>query len=318
MKIAFIFSGQGSQYIGMGKELYDNILVSREILDKANKLLDFDIKELMFNGNKEVLDITENTQPAILIMSIMAMKALEEKGIKPNVVSGLSLGEYSALIASKALSFEEAIPLIRKRGKLMQEAVPIGIGSMVAIMGLPLDKVNFAINKAKDIGVVEISNYNTNNQIVIGGEKLAVERAKEICLEIGAKRAIELKVSGPFHTSLLENASIKLREELNKIEFSKPEIKIISNVTADIIENKDEIKDILCKQIKSSVRWSESVDKMLNMGVDIFIELGPSRVLSGFIKEISREKGLKINIFNVEDIKSLNKTVEGIEVLNDC
>ena len=318
MKIAFIFSGQGSQYIGMGKELYDNILVSREILDKANKLLDFDIKELMFNGNKEVLDITENTQPAILIMSIMAMKALEEKGIKPNVVSGLSLGEYSALIASKALSFEEAIPLIRKRGKLMQEAVPIGIGSMVAIMGLPLDKVNFAINKAKDIGVVEISNYNTNNQIVIGGEKLAVERAKEICLEIGAKRAIELKVSGPFHTSLLENASIKLREELNKIEFSKPEIKIISNVTADTIENKDEIKDILCKQIKSSVRWSESVDKMLNMGVDIFIELGPSRVLSGFIKEISREKGLKINIFNVEDIKSLNKTIEGIEVLNGC
>ncbi len=318
MKIAFIFSGQGSQYIGMGKELYDNILVSREILDKANELLDFDIKELMFNGNKEVLDITENTQPAILIMSIMAMKALEEKGIKPNVVSGLSLGEYSALIASKALSFEEAIPLIRKRGKLMQEAVPVGIGSMVAIMGLPLDKVNFAINKAKDIGVVEISNYNTNNQIVIGGEKLAVERAKEICLEIGAKRAIELKVSGPFHTSLLENASIKLREELNKIEFSKPEIKIISNVTADTIENKDEIKDILCKQIKSSVRWSESVDKMLNMGVDIFIELGPSRVLSGFIKEISREKGLKINIFNVEDIKSLNKTIEGIEVLNGC
>ena len=318
MKIAFIFSGQGSQYIGMGKELYDNILVSREILDKANKLLDFDIKELMFNGNKEVLDITENTQPAILIMSIMAMKALEEKGIKPDVVSGLSLGEYSALIASKALSFEEAIPLIRKRGKLMQEAVPIGIGSMVAIMGLPLDKVNFAINKAKDIGVVEISNYNTNNQIVIGGEKLAVERAKEICLEIGAKRAIELKVSGPFHTSLLENASIKLREELNKIEFSKPEIKIISNVTADIIENKDEIKDILCKQIKSSVRWSESVDKMISMGVDTFIEFGPSRVLSGFIKEISREKGLKINIFNVEDIKSLNKTVEGIEVLNDC
>ena len=318
MKIAFIFSGQGSQYIGMGKELYDNILVSREILDKSKKLLDFDIKELMFNGNKEVLDITENTQPAILIMSIMAMKALEEKGIKLNVVSGLSLGEYSALIASKALSFEEAIPLIRKRGKLMQEAVPIGIGSMVAIMGLPLDKVNFAINKAKDIGVVEISIYNTNNQIVIGGEKLAVERAKEICLEIGAKRAIELKVSGPFHTSLLENASIKLREELNKIEFSKPEIKIISNVTADTIENKDEIKDILCKQIKSSVRWSESVDKMLNMGVDIFIELGPSRVLSGFIKEISREKGLKINIFNVEDIKSLNKTIEGIEVLNGC
>ncbi len=318
MKIAFIFSGQGSQYIGMGKELYDNILVSREILDKAKELLDFDIKELMFNGEKEVLDVTENTQPAILIMSIMSMKALEEKGIKPDIVSGLSLGEYSALISSKALSFEEAIPLIRKRGRLMQEAVPIGIGSMIAIMGLPLDKVNFAINKASDIGVVEISNYNTNNQIVIGGEKLAVEMAKEICLELGAKRAIELMVSGPFHTSLLESASIKLREELKKIEFRKPEIKVISNVTADIIQDKEAIKDILCKQLKSSVRWSESVDKMINMGVDTFIELGPGRILSGFIKEISREKGLKINIFNVEDIRSLNKTVEGIEVLNGC
>lgn len=316
MKIAFIFAGQGSQYIGMGKELYDNILISRETFDKARELLDFDIKELMFNGKKEELDITENTQPAILITSIMAMRAIEEIGIKPDVVAGLSLGEYSALVATNSLSFEKAIPLIRKRGRFMQEAVPIGVGSMDAIMGLPLDKVKFAISEASKFGVVEISNYNTNNQIVIGGEKLAVEKAKELCLEMGAKRAIELKVSGPFHTSLLESASAKLKEELDKIEFTKPEIKIISNVTADIIENKEEIKDILCNQIKSSVRWSESVDKMIDMGVDTFIEFGPGRVLSGFIKEISREKGLKLNIFNVEDMKSLKKTLEGIEVLN--
>ena len=317
MKIAFIFSGQGSQYIGMGKELYDNILVCRETLDKANKLLDFNIKELMFNGEKEKLDITENTQPAILITSIMAMKALEEKGIKADVVAGLSLGEYSALVAANSLSFQEAIPLIRKRGKFMQEAVPIGVGSMVAIIGLDLEKINLALNEARSIGVVEISNYNTNKQIVIGGEKLAVEKAKELCLNLGAKRAIELKVSGPFHTSLLESASINLREELNKIKFNKPETKIISNVTADIIEDKEYIKDILCEQVKSSVRWSESVERMLNMGIDTFIELGPSRVLSGFIKEITREKGLKVSIFNVEDLKSLNKTLEGIEVLND-
>ncbi|MGN0027171.1 MAG: ACP S-malonyltransferase, partial [Clostridium sp.] len=253
-----------------------------------------------------------------LVTSIMAMRALEEKGVKPDVVAGLSLGEYSALIAAKSLTFEDAIPLIRKRGKFMQDAVPIGKGSMIAVIGLSLDKINLAIDKASEFGVVEISNYNTNNQIVIGGERVAVEKAKELCLEMGARRVMELKVSGPFHTSLLESASVKLREELNKIEFKKPEINIISNVTADIIENKEEIKEILCKQIKSSVRWAESVNKMIDMGVDTFIELGPGRVLSGFIKEIGREKGLKLNIFNVEDMKSLKKTLEGIEVLNDC
>ena len=317
MKIAFIFSGQGSQYIGMGKELYDNILICRETFDKARELLDFDIKELMFNGEKEKLDITENTQPAILATSIMAMKALEEKGIIPDVVAGLSLGEYSALVAANALSFDEAIPLIRKRGKFMQEAVPVGIGSMAAIIGLDLNKIKLALDEASAIGIVEIANYNTHNQIVIGGEKEAVEKAMELCLEYGARRAIPLKVSGPFHTSLLESASIKLKEELDKTEFKKPEVRIISNVTADFIENNEEIKELLYKQVKSSVRWSESIDKMLDMGVDTFIELGPGKVLSGFIKEISREKGLKVNIFNVEDIKSLNKTLEGIGVLND-
>ncbi|MGG7213087.1 ACP S-malonyltransferase [Clostridium nigeriense] len=317
MKIAFIFAGQGSQYIGMGEELYDNILICRETLDKARELLDFDIKELMFNGEKEELDITENTQPAILATSIMAMKALEEKGVRPDVVAGLSLGEYSALVAANVLSFDETIPLIRKRGEFMQEAVPVGIGAMVAIIGLELNKIKLALNEASAIGIVEIANYNTQNQIVIGGEKDAVERARKLCLEAGARRAIPLKVSGPFHTSLLESASIKLKEELDKIEFNKPKVKIISNVTADFIENKEEIKEILCKQVKSSVRWSESINKMLDMGVDTFIELGPGRVLSGFVKEISREKSLKINIFNVEDLKSLNKTLEGIGVLND-
>ena len=317
MKIAFIFAGQGSQYIGMGKELYDNILICREAFDKARSLLDFDIKELMFNGEKEELDITENTQPAILATSIMAMKALEEKKIVPSVVAGLSLGEYSALVSANALNFDEAIKLVRKRGRFMQEAVPIGVGSMIAIIGLDLEKIKMAIEEAKSIGIVEIANYNTDNQIVVGGEKNAVEKVKELCIEFGARRVIELKVSGPFHTSLLEKASVKLKEELKKIDFNNPEIKIISNVTADFIENKEEIKEILCKQVKSSVRWSESINKMLDMGVDTFIELGPGRVLSGFVKEISREKGLKVNIFNVEDLKSLEKTLEGIGGLND-
>lgn len=313
MKTAFIFAGQGSQYIGMGKDLYENISVCREVFDKANDILGFDIKDLIFNGNKEELDITENTQPAILITSIAAKKAIEEKGIKADVVAGLSLGEYSALVTSEVLNFEEAVALVKKRGRFMQEAVPVGVGSMAAIIGLPLEKLKAALEKARENGIVEIANYNTNNQIVVGGEKEAVKKAMELALEAGAKRAIELKVSGPFHTSLLEKASIKLREELQNIKFNKPKVKTISNVTAEIIDDKDDIKSLLFSQVKSSVRWSESIEKMLNMGVDTFIELGPGRVLSSFIKEISREKGVKVKIYNVEDMKSLQKTLEGIE-----
>lgn len=313
MKTAFIFAGQGSQYIGMGKDLYENISVCREVFDKANDILGFDIKDLIFNGNKEELDITENTQPAILITSIAAKKAIEEKGIKADVVAGLSLGEYSALVTSEVLNFEEAVALVKKRGRFMQETVPVGVGSMAAIIGLPLEKLKAALEKARENGIVEIANYNTNNQIVVGGEKEAVKKAMELALEAGAKRAIELKVSGPFHTSLLEKASIKLREELQNIKFNKPKVKTISNVTAEIIDDKDDIKSVLFSQVKSSVRWSESIEKMLNMGVDTFIELGPGRVLSSFIKEISREKGVKVKIYNVEDMKSLQKTLEGIE-----
>lgn len=313
MKTAFIFAGQGSQYIGMGKDLYENISVCREVFDKANDILGFDIKDLIFNGNREELDITENTQPAILITSIAAKKAIEEKGIKADVVAGLSLGEYSALVTSEVLNFEEAVALVKKRGRFMQEAVPVGVGSMAAIIGLPLEKLKAALEKARENGIVEIANYNTNNQIVVGGEKEAVKKAMELSLEAGAKRAIELKVSGPFHTSLLEKASIKLREELQNIKFNKPKVKTISNVTAEIIDDKDDIKSLLFSQVKSSVRWSESIEKMLNMGVDTFIELGPGRVLSSFIKEISREKDVKVKIYNVEDMKSLQKTLEGIE-----
>lgn len=314
MKTAFIFAGQGSQYIGMGKDLYENISVCKEVFDKANDILGFDIKDLIFNGNKEELDITENTQPAILITSIAAKKAIEEKGVKADVVAGLSLGEYSALVTSEVLNFEEAVALVKKRGRFMQEAVPVGVGLMAAIIGLPLEKLKSVLEKAKENGIVEIANYNTNNQIVVGGEKEAVRKAMELSLEAGAKRAIELKVSGPFHTSLLEKASIKLREELQNIEFNKPKVKTISNVTSEIIDDKDDIKSLLFSQVKSSVRWNESIEKMLNMGVDTFIEIGPGRVLSSFIKEITREKGVKVKVYNVEDMKSLQKTLEGIEV----
>lgn len=308
MKIAFVFAGQGAQYIGMGKELYENYDICKDIFNRANEALGFNLTELLFNGEKSELDITENTQPAILTTSIAILEVLKAEGINPDVVAGLSLGEYSALVASSALSFDDAVALVRKRGKYMQEAVPVGIGGMAAIIGLSLDKLKDVLKIASEKGTVEIANYNTPSQVVIGGENEAVNFAVELCKEAGAKRAIPLKVSGPFHTSLLEEASIKLKKELESIEFNEFRIPVICNVTADFVNNKDELKDLLVKQVKSSVRWSEIITKMIDMGVDTFIELGPSRTLTSFIREISRE----VKTYNVEDMKSLKKTLEGI------
>ena len=289
------------------------IPVCRDVFNRANEILQFDIKNMIFNGNKEELDITENTQPAILTTSIAILRILNEKGIEPEIVAGLSLGEYSALVASNSIDFESALKLVRKRGQLMQEAVPPGLGAMAAVIGLNEDIIKSNLDSISNKGIVEIANYNTPNQIVIGGEKEAVELAQNSLKEAGARRVIPLKVSGPFHTSMLNEASKKLALHLNDTVFNEPKVKVITNVTGDFIKNKDEIKSLLEKQVKSSVKWSNTIEKMIDEGIDTFIEIGPSKTLSSFVKEISRGKKIKVNIFNVEDLTSLNKTLEGVE-----
>jgi [acyl-carrier-protein] S-malonyltransferase len=304
-KIAFIFAGQGAQYVGMGKELADNIPVCREVFEEADKALGIEISKICFEGTKEELDKTENTQPAILTTSIAALKALEESEIKPDVVAGLSLGEYSALVCSGVLNFSDAVKLVKKRGKFMQEAVPAGVGTMAAILGLGAEDVKAVCAEANDLGIVEPANFNCPGQIVIGGEIEAVKLASDKAKERGGK-VIPLSVSAPFHTSMLKLAAKKLEEELMSVETQEIKVPVITNVTGDYVKESGNIKELLKKQVMSSVLWENSVKRMIEDGVDTFVELGPGKALSGFVKKIDR----KAIVVNVEDLKSLEKALE--------
>ncbi len=305
--IAFVFPGQGAQYVGMGLEVAKEYKSANDVFERANNSLGFDIRKMCFEGPEEDLVKTENTQPAVLTASIAILKAVEELGLKADTTAGLSLGEYSALVYANAMKLEDAVSLVKKRGKYMQEAVPMGKGTMAAIIGLDKENVINAIDKGRHYGVVEAANFNCPGQIVISGEVDAVKKTCEICKEIGAKKAIELKVSAPFHSSLLIPAGNKLRSELDKITINELNKKVASNVTGKYIDNKDEIKDLLVAQVSKSVMWQDNVELMLNNGVDTIIEIGPGKSLTFFNKKISRNFNKKIKCYNVENIKSLNK-----------
>ncbi len=305
-KIAFVFPGQGAQVFGMGKDFYENNALSRQIFDRASEILNIDMTKLCFEENDE-LNITEYTQPGLLTTELAMLAAVTDMGIKPDVCAGLSLGEYAALAASGRLDTEDAIALVRKRGIYMQEAVPTG-GAMAAVLGLDAAVVEDICSKEE--GIVELANYNCPGQIVISGEEGPVASASEKLKAAGAKRVAALKVSGPFHSSMLEGAGEKLAGALESVTLKDSEIPYVANTTAEYIYDNAPVKDLLIRQVSSSVKWEQSVRLMLSEGVDTWIEIGPGKTLAGFMKRIDKTVKV-INIAKYEDLeklKGLNET----------
>lgn len=304
MKTAILFAGQGAQYVGMGKDFYEEYEECREVYDNAN--VDFSLQNLCFEGPKEMLDNTAFAQSCILTTSIAISALLKKNGIKADYVAGLSLGEYSALTYAGAINVNDAIQIVRERGKIMDNAFTGKEVMMAAVLGSDETTIKEVLEEVKSLGVVEVANYNCPGQIVISGEKAACEKAAEKLLERNARRVIPLQVSGAFHTSLLEEASVKLNKELKKYTFNKPEIPVVYNYTG--AESDEDIIDILTKQIKSSVRFSQSIEYMISQGVDTFIEIGPGKVLSGFVKKTDKN----VKIYSVDTVEDYKKMLEGL------
>src|SRR6202162_1198688 len=305
-KVAFVFPGQASQYPGMGKELAEMYPSAKAVFDEADKALSFSISKMCFEGTEEDLKLTANTQPAILTCSIAVYRVLAEKGLTPDFVAGHSLGEYSALVAAGGLKFADAVLLVRKRGTYMQDAVPAGVGAMAAIMGLSPAVVADACKRAAEGEICSAANLNSPEQTVISGHAGAVKRAVEIASQLGAKRAVILAVSAPFHSALMMPAQERLAQDLKSAVFANLSVPLVTNVDADTISTGDEAREALLRQVTMPVRWEESIRLLIDEGVNTFVEVGPGRVLTGLLRQIDRS----IHVFNVEDEKSLRSTLE--------
>lgn len=307
MKIGFLFPGQGSQSIGMGQDLYEKYEIVREVYQKVKELTNIDIAKITFEGPQEVLNQTKNTQLAILTMSLAILKVLEQNNIKAEVSAGLSLGEYVALIDSKAMDWEQGVKLVQKRGEHMQELVPEGEWLMAAIMGMSEEQVQEVCQRVTK-GFVVPANFNTTGQIVISGEKEAVEQAEVIAKELGAKKVRVLKTAGPFHTEKLVKASEALKKELKQLTIHDFETTVVKNLDGKIYSKQDNIQDILAKHIISPVKFLESLETMLAMGIDTFIEIGPGKTLSGFVKRLQTDR--EITILNINSVDTLENVLQ--------
>lgn len=306
MKIGFLFPGQGAQSVGMGKDLYEKYPEYRSVYEKVNKITGKKIDELTFNVTEEELSQTQNTQIAILTMSLAILEILKKQNIKAEVSMGLSLGEYTALIYSGALSFEDGIKIVQKRGELMQNLCPKGDWSMAAILGLDEEEIKEVCNNITT-GFVAPANYNCTGQIVISGEKQAVLEAIDKCKQEGAKKTIELKTSGPFHTCKLIEASEALKKELEQIKINDFQTKVIKNIDGKSYEPKDNVKEILANHIINPVKFANGLQEMIDMGIDTFIEIGPGKTLSGFVKRTNKD----VKVLNINDLESLEKILNG-------
>lgn len=309
-KIAFVFPGQGSQAIGMGKDFFESYEQAKNIYQQADKALAFDLSGLIFEGNQEDLTLTYNAQPALLATSTAMLRVFEESGISADYVAGHSLGEYSALVAANAMTFEDAVVAVRKRGQFMDEAVPAGKGTMAAVLGMEASQLEEVTNEVTAEGhPVQLANINCPGQIVISGTVEGVEKASALAKEKGAKRAIPLVVSGPFHSSLMKPAAEKLNDTLQTLQLKDASIPVVSNVVAQPITSKEEIQQKLVEQLYSPVRWHESVETLIENGVDTFIEIGPGKVLAGLVKKVNRS----VTIHSVYDLESMETTIKAIK-----